>query len=75
MRKNYINLLLFKFIFVENSLISSVEPCDYSWTPSSELALFQEMISHKPAGINKRFSMAVVSDKLSSEFGRRNTYT
>ena len=25
-------------------------PSSYSWTPSSELALFQAMISNKPAG-------------------------
>merc|ERR1712133_216897 len=51
----------------DNSLSSIPASC--SWTPSSELALFQAMISHKPAGINKHFSMAVVSEKLSSQFG------
>jgi len=52
----------------DNSL-SSCSSSNYNWTASSELALFQSMITHKPAGINKHFSMAVVSEKLGSEFG------
>merc|ERR1712066_1201973 len=48
----------------DNSLTSS----SYSWTPASESALFQALISHKPAGINKHFAMALVSDKLCSQF-------
>jgi len=52
----------------DNSLTSE-ETSNYLWTASSELALFQAMISHKPAGINKHFSMSVVSEKLSGQFG------
>ena len=60
-------------LIVDNSL-TSIAPSSYSWTPASEMALFQEMISHKPAGINKHFAMAVVSEKLSSEFGKNHSY-
>ena len=42
----------------------------YPWTTSSELALFQSLVIHKPAGINKHFSMALVSEKLSSQLGQ-----
>ena len=42
----------------------------YPWTTSSEMALFQALVVHKPAGINKHFSMALVSEKLSSQLGQ-----
>ena len=46
-------------------------PCtSYSWTTTSELALFQALIAHKPAGINKHFSMALVAEVLSNQLGK-----
>ena len=41
----------------------------YPWTTSSEMSLFHALIIHKPAGINKHFSMALVSEALSSQLG------
>ena len=37
------------FPHISDNSLSSI-PSTYTWTPSSELALFQAMISHKPAG-------------------------
>merc|ERR1719369_622375 len=46
-------------------------PCtSYSWTTTSELALFQALMAHKPAGINKHFSMALVAEVLSNQLGK-----
>ena len=41
----------------------------YPWNTSSELALFKTLLVHKPAGINKHFSMALVSEALSTQLG------
>ena len=42
---------------------------EFTWDVPSELALFQALIYNKPAGINKHFSMALVTEKLSSQLG------
>jgi len=43
---------------------------DFTWDLVSELALYQAMLVHKPAGINKHFSVALVADKLSEQLGK-----
>eukprot|EP00090_Calanus_glacialis_P027367 TRINITY_DN43116_c0_g1_i1.p1 TRINITY_DN43116_c0_g1~~TRINITY_DN43116_c0_g1_i1.p1 ORF type:complete len:190 (-),score=60.48 TRINITY_DN43116_c0_g1_i1:81-650(-) len=47
----------------------NLSPANFKWTNSSELALFQALIIHKPAGINKHFSMALVAEKLATQLG------
>lgn len=39
----------------------------FHWSTSSELVLFQVLARHKPAGINKHFSMAIVVEELVSQ--------
>ena len=46
---------------------------EFTWDVPSELALFQALIYNKPAGINKHFSMALVTEKLASQLGPRIT--
>jgi len=43
---------------------------DFVWDMNSELALYQALVMHKPAGINKHFNVALVSEALSQELGR-----
>lgn len=38
----------------------------FPWSTSSELALFQILAKHKPAGMNKHFSMAVAVEALAN---------
>jgi hypothetical protein len=48
----------------------NLSPQNFKWTNSSELALFEALIIHKPAGINKHFSMALVAEKLATQLGK-----
>ena len=45
-------------------------PTTFPWTTTSELALLQSLLAHKPAGINKHFSMALVAELLASQLGK-----
>lgn len=49
--------------------MKQVEP-DFIWDVKSELALFQFLLYHKPAGINKHFNVALTAEHLSEELGR-----
>merc|ERR1711936_129540 len=51
----------------EDSRDTCLPTSSYVWSPASESALFQALIKHKPAGINKHFAMALVSEKLCSQ--------
>eukprot|EP00088_Acartia_fossae_P042739 TRINITY_DN44950_c0_g1_i1.p1 TRINITY_DN44950_c0_g1~~TRINITY_DN44950_c0_g1_i1.p1 ORF type:complete len:266 (+),score=37.37 TRINITY_DN44950_c0_g1_i1:37-834(+) len=43
---------------------------DFTWDVGSELALYQALMLHKPAGINKHFNVALVSEILTEELGK-----
>lgn len=43
---------------------------DFTWDVTSELALYQALMIHKPAGINKHFNVALVSEKLTEQLGK-----
>lgn len=53
----------------EDDAVKQVEP-DFIWDVKSELALFQFLLYHKPAGINKHFNVALTAEHLSEELGR-----
>ena len=47
----------------------------FPWSTSSELALFQVLSRHKPAGMNKHFSMAVVVEALANTLDEEKQVT
>ena len=47
----------------------------FPWSTSSELALFQILSRHKPAGMNKHFSMAVVVEALANTLDEEKQVT
>jgi len=53
----------------EDDVLKQVEP-DFIWDVKSELALFQFLLYHKPAGINKHFNIALTAEQLSEQLGR-----
>eukprot|EP00088_Acartia_fossae_P035597 TRINITY_DN3671_c0_g1_i2.p1 TRINITY_DN3671_c0_g1~~TRINITY_DN3671_c0_g1_i2.p1 ORF type:complete len:285 (-),score=100.54 TRINITY_DN3671_c0_g1_i2:737-1591(-) len=52
----------------EDDVVRQVEP-DFIWDTKSELALFQVMLYHKPAGINKHFNVALAAELISDQIG------
>jgi len=55
--------------YSEEDVCKLPEP-DFVWDITSELALYQALLIHKPAGINKHFAVALVADKLTEQLMR-----
>jgi len=55
--------------YSEEDVCKLPEP-DFTWDVTSELALYQALLIHKPAGINKHFAVALVADRLTDQLGK-----